>query len=240
MNKKQPDDQAADVGAKGIPPAEISKKEGVVICGKGSKTKQDGETIESITQEINEAMGKLWVQHKADNERVMSWSLDKLLDHISNTHHPKNRKNAEVIYDLAQKVAYQHSEAHPELKEVVSALFLFMHDLLNHMMREEQILFPNIKQLLKNNNQTPNGRFTTFGIIKEWVQLMQKEHRSSYSCLKHLNKLTHNYSAPPDASEGYQTLLRLLQEFESGFLKLMYIENNILFPKALAEDGEQT
>lgn len=176
---------------------------------------------------------------KADVLKIINSDLDTLLDYIIVIHHQFVRKNAVTIYDLAQKVSYRHGEAHPELNKLVTTMFLFVHDLLNHMAREEQILFPNIKQLLKNNNQSEKGMYTTFGLIKEWVWIMQQEHQSVCKNLKFLNELTNNYSIPPDACDSYRSLFRLMQEFEAGFLMLMQIENNILFPKALVEDGEK-
>lgn len=174
---------------------------------------------------------------KNDIQKITNWKLDALIDYINDTHQ-STRKEAATIYDLAQKVAYRHSGAHPELNEIVTVMFLFLHDLLNHIRREEQILFPNIKQLLDDNNRSKKGKYTTFGLIKEWVRHMQKEHQSSCKNLMLLSELTNRYSVPPDACYLYKSLIRLMQEFEGGFLLLMRIENTILFPKALAEDGE--
>jgi regulator of cell morphogenesis and NO signaling len=169
-------------------------------------------------------------------EEIEDLDLDALIDHITGTHHQFTKEKAVTIYDLAQKVAYRHSEAHPELAKLATAMFFFLQDLLRHMMREEQILFPNIKQLLKNKNRSHKGTYTTFGLIKEWVRLMQKEHQSACKSFKLFNELTNNYSIPQDACSSYKSLFRLMKEFEAGFLMLVGIENNILFTKAVFED----
>jgi len=173
---------------------------------------------------------------KISSGEVKDLDLDALIDYISCSHHQFTRKKSVAIYDLAQKVAYRHSENHPELEELVTAMFFFLHDLLNHMMREEQILFPNIKQLLKNKNRSQKGTYTTFGLIKEWVRLMQKEHQSAYKSFKLFNEITNNYSIPQDACSSYKSLFRLMKEFEAGFLILVDIEDNFLFTRAVLED----
>jgi regulator of cell morphogenesis and NO signaling len=204
----------------------------------GETNKGDAENTGITTLEVEAVKGKPCVHKKDEVREIIDWDLCTLIEYVNETHHQFTRKNAVVIYDLAQKVAYRHSHAHPELNEIVTVLFFFLHDLLNHMMREEQILFPNIKQLLKDNSRSENGRYSTFGLLKEWVQHMQKEHQSSCEHLAHLHELTNNYSVPPDASDSHKSLFRLMEEFEAGLLLLMDIENNILFPKALVEDGE--
>lgn len=194
------------------------------------------DTIDNIVAKSAEGRA-IFKKDRNDIQKITNWTIDALIDYISDTHQ-STRQEAATIYDLAQKVAYRHSGTHPELNKIVTVMFLFLHDLLNHIRREEQILFPNIKQLLKDKNRSKKGMYTTFGLIKEWVKHMQKEHQSSCKNLKLLNELTNCYSVPPDACNLYKSLFRLMQEFEAGFLLLMRIENTILFPKALVEDGE--
>ena len=116
---------------------------------------------------------------------------------------------------------------------------MFLHDLLNHVAKEEKILFPQIRQLLKMNREAGNGMYTTFGLIKEWVEDMRKEHQISCQKLELLNELTSNYSSPSDASDSHRSLFRLMKDFETDFLSLVQFENNIIFPRALMEDGEK-
>ena len=117
------------------------------------------------------------LQHTAQDYRlaqeITNWDLGALIDYIIDTHHKYAKDTAVTIYNMAQKLAYHNIKTNPELAELVTAIFFFLHDFLNHIRKEEQILFPNIKQLLKNKNHSKKGTFTTFGLIKEWVKLMQ-------------------------------------------------------------------
>ena len=171
-------------------------------------------------------------------ERFNDWGLDSLIDYIINTHHKYAKTSAVIIHDLAQKVANNHNEKHPELMKLTTALFLFLHDLLNHMKKEEQILFPNIKQLIKKKTQSEKGMYSTFGLIKESVRRMQKAHQIIGKDLKLFHELTNDYVLPEDACGSYKYLFEKLKEFEDDLLLHFHLENNILFPRALAEDKE--
>ena len=227
MNKIQMSDATGSFATKDLRNTEIFKNVEIDFwCENTGITKE----------KISVAIKRLPAQKNISGEEIEGMDLGSLIDHITSTHHQFTREKAVTIYDLAQKVAYRHSETHPEVAKLVTAMFFFLHDLLNHMRREEQILFPNIKLLLKNKKHSKKGTYTTFGLIKEWVRLMQKEHHSACKSFKLFNELTNNYSVPEDACSSYKSLFRLMKEFEAGFLMLVAVENNFLFTRAIIED----
>ncbi len=181
-------------------------------------------------------MEQITLEKPTSFERFNDWSLDSLIDYIINTHHQYAKTSAVIIHDLAQKVANNHNEKHPELMKLTTALFLFLHDLLNHMKKEEQILFPNIKQLIKKKTQSEKGMYSTFGLIEESVRRMQKAHQAIGKDMKLFHELTNDYMLPEDACGSYKYLFEKLKEFEDDLLLHFDLENHILFPKALAED----
>jgi len=185
------------------------------------------------TIQLNETVGAIAAK---DCRKTEIWDLDSLIDHIINTHHQYAKENGIIIYNLVQTVAPYHSNNHPELIKLATAIFLFLHDLLNNMKKEEQILFPNIKQLIKKKTQSEKGMYSTFGLIEESVGRMQKVHQAMVRDLKLFHELTNDYMIPADACGSYKYLLEKLKEFEDDLLLHLHLENNILFPKALAED----
>jgi regulator of cell morphogenesis and NO signaling len=239
MNKVQISDGTGISPVKGVHNIEVLKNMDVDLWyDRDNAGKEVTQGTSIVTQGTNAIPERIFMREKTDMQEVLSWDLSTVLDYISENHHQFARKKAVAIYDLAQKVAYGHSGSHPELNKLVTIMFLFLHDLFNHIAREEQILFPNIKQLLKRNHQSEKGTYTTFGLIKEWVVVMQREHLTSCKNLEVLNVLTNNYSTPSDACSSYKLLFSLMKEFETDFLRLVQFENNIVFPKALLEDGE--
>ncbi|MEO5999564.1 MAG: hemerythrin domain-containing protein [Chitinophagaceae bacterium] len=167
------------------------------------------------------------------------WDLDNLTDYIIINHHSYFKKNAVLIYDLAQEVANQHSENHPELLKLTEVTFLFFHDLLNHLRKEEQILIPNIKKLCRKRNYMETTSYTTFGLIRDTVAGMQKEHLAADKYLKLFHTLTDDYKLPADACNSYKYLFKKMKEFENDLVLYINLENNILFPKAIALDEQR-
>jgi regulator of cell morphogenesis and NO signaling len=175
--------------------------------------------------------------HK-DVQNFDEWKLDNLTDYIINTHHRYAKENSVVIYDMAQKVAYKHSENHPELSELFAASFLFLHDLLNQMMDEEKELFPGIKQLLANKRKSELVVNTHLEFIKNSVKLMEKQNKEAATVLNIFRKLTNDYSLPADACNLYTYLFEKMKEFEDNLFLHIHLENDILFRKVMAIQEE--
>lgn len=188
-----------------------------------------------IPEQSGGALAQVPVQKTILLQDFNSWDIESLVDYIVNAQHRYCKENAVIIYDLVRKVAYDGATK-TSLTELAPAMFLFLHDLLNHMMKEEEILFPNIRQLVKNKRRSGKAKYTTFGLIKEWIGLMQKEHHSACNDLYLIYQLTNNYILPADQSNSCKLLFNKMKEFEAAFLMNVHLENNILFPKALAED----
>jgi regulator of cell morphogenesis and NO signaling len=165
------------------------------------------------------------------------WDLNTLMDYIVNTHHRFAKENAVVIFDLVQQISY-HQGGQAELAKLSEKLFLFFNDLLNHIKKEEQILFPNIRQLVKKKNNTGDGSYTSFGMINESVRMMQEEHSSADRDLAFIRKLTNDYTLPSEAPEPQVCLYEKLRQFEDDLALHVDLENNILFPRAAALDEQ--
>ena len=164
------------------------------------------------------------------------WDINSLIDLIIKQYHFNTREDVVVIYDLAQKVFCRHSEKHPELAKLVEALFLFFDDLLFHLKKEEEILFPNIIQLNEKKLHEGSFNYSTFGVIKEYALTMQSEHKDVVKQLKFFRRLTNDYRTPEDGSILCQSLFSKMKEFESEMMHHIQLENDVLFPKAIQMD----
>jgi regulator of cell morphogenesis and NO signaling len=190
-----------------------------------------------IPKQAGGALAQVPMEKVIMRQDFSSWSIESLVDYIVNIQHRYCKENAAIIYDLAQKVA-NDGTTHPSLTGLGPAMFLFLHDLLNHMKKEEDILFPNIRQLVKNKRRSGKAKYTTFGLIKEWTGLMQGEHHSCCNDLDLFSQLTNNCMLPAHSSNCCKLLFNKMKEFKAAFLMNVHLENNVLFPKALAEDEE--
>jgi regulator of cell morphogenesis and NO signaling len=73
-----------------------------------------------------------------------------------------------------------------------------------------------------------------FGTVQNPVRMMMMEHDSSGEALRRIRELTGGYRAPADTCVSYQTLYKAIQEFEADLHQHIHVENNILFPRAVA------
>ena len=172
----------------------------------------------------------------AETEMFNHWNVDSLIELLIKHYHFDARENITCIYDLAQKVAVKHIYKHPELSKLTTALFLFFDDLLFHLKKEEQILFPDITHLAKIKSASEATTYTKFRSVKDLALLMQKEHQVVAKELMFFRRLTNNYMIPPDACTYYNQLFERMKEFEKELMVHIHLENDILFPKAIQMD----
>jgi len=176
------------------------------------------------------------LENKFQAEDFEACSIEFLIDHIMNKHHKISRENAVIIHDLAQVVAYEDGRISPETKELVSSLFLCLHDYLNILKKEEEILFPNICLSIRNNAKSERGQYPTFGFINHWIKEIKQDHETMAEYFRVFYKITNDYLLPGDASSSHRALFGKLREFEMDFILHSYFENNILFPRTIGED----
>lgn len=156
-------------------------------------------------------------------------SLTELTNHIVAKHHTFVKSESPRIAALLAKVVGVHGQNHPELLTVQKSFLALANELESHMMKEEQILFPYIIQL--------DGGYagpSRFGTVRNPIQMMMTEHDSAGNLLREIRETSANFTTPPDACVSYQTLYRALLDFEADLHQHIHLENNILFPRAIA------
>lgn len=239
MNTSQLTETVGAIAAKDYRNIKILKQLGINFWYAGHRTLEEASNDAGVSiEQVKVALEQNSLQKPTTTQEFNKWDIDALIDHIINTHHRYAQENAVIIYDLAQSVANRHSEKHPELAQLVTALFLFLNDFLNHLKKEEQILFPNIRQLVKKKGCVEGITYTTFGFIKESAIAMKKEHLAAGNELNLFRKLTNDYLVPGDGCISYKSLFEKMKEFENDLILHVHLENNILFPKAITLDEE--
>lgn len=161
-------------------------------------------------------------------------SLCELADHIEATHHAYLREALPRLSDLTAKVASVHGPNKPHMvtvKEVFDGLRM---ELEMHMMKEEQILFPLLRQL------ETSGVMQHFhcGSVQNPIAVMEDEHDAAGRALQEMNRLTNGYTPPEDACNTFLALLDGLAELEADLHLHIHKENNILFPRGAQLEAE--
>lgn len=213
----------------------IFKKYGLDFCCGGKKTVKEACAEKNLDVTIIEQeLQQLDKNPKQNSLPYDQWSLDFLIDHIVNTHHLYVNNTIADMYYYAKKVMSVHGNVHPELLQIEQLVKSVKEELLEHMVKEEQTLFPYIKTLrvAEISGQTVSN--PQFGTVKNPIKMMETEHETVGESLAQIRKLTNNYTLPADACSSYNLLYKMLEDFEGDLQVHIHLENNILFPKAIA------
>jgi regulator of cell morphogenesis and NO signaling len=165
-------------------------------------------------------------------------ALGNLLEHIVTTLHVYVKQEIPRLQQLLHKVVSVHGNNHPELGKIQQTFQGMAAELTSHMMKEEHILFPHIVALEKAVNTGRPNPTPVFGTVSNPVHMMQMEHDSAGAALKSISELSGNYTPPDGACFSYKTLYSALKEFEEDLHQHVHLENNILFPRAIAMESE--
>lgn len=152
-----------------------------------------------------------------------------LVDHIETTHHAYLHAEIPRLEALADKVAGVHASRHPELVELHQLCVALRQDLEPHMAKEEQMLFPMIREL---STATSPPSFHC-GSVANPISMMMREHEQTGSILEALRSQTDGYHAPDDACASYRALYEALDALEADTHLHIHKENNVLFPAVL-------
>ncbi|MGE0130396.1 MAG: iron-sulfur cluster repair di-iron protein [Blastocatellales bacterium] len=164
-------------------------------------------------------------------------SLASLAVYIVEKHHHFTREEIERLEKLFDKVCARHGENHPELFEAQKTFYQLKLDLLPHMLKEEQVLFPYITQMETAVNQSRAVPQPFFVTVRNPVRMMMTEHDAAGELLQSLRGSTNDYTPPADACISYQTLYQALAGFEADLHQHIHLENNLLFPRAVEMEG---
>lgn len=218
-----------EIAAKDMRKAELLKRLGIDFCCGGKRSleqacEEKGLDVIRIKQQLEDT-GKLPAAGAQLDFNNLNPSF--LADYIVNVHHAYVYKQAPMIEDQAYKVAAHHGENMPFLNGVYQKVIELMSELITHMRKEEQVLFPAVK-LMDTGGKAP------FESIKEPIYVMERDHDIAGDLIKEIRSLTTDYTAPVGACNSLKFLYFKLEEFESDLLQHIHLENNILFPRVIA------
>jgi regulator of cell morphogenesis and NO signaling len=213
--------------------ASVFEKYDLDFCCKGKRSlekacEENNLAVETVVGELNTVLGKEGTTQLDFNKL----SLTALTDYIVSTHHDYTKKELPQILAYLQKITSKHGERHPELLRITDCFTSLKEELEDHMRKEELILFPRIKELENADRQYANS--ISLNYLKAPVAVMEHEHEHAGNLLEEIQKYSNNYTPPADACTTYRLSFAALKSFELDLHRHIHLENNILFPKAIA------
>lgn len=171
----------------------------------------------------------------AESAEWTSMTADVLVDHIEATHHRYLWDEMPRITALVDKIVSVHGGRHAELKEIESCFASVCADLGPHMLKEEQVLFPMIRELA-TSTEVPTFHC---GSLRNPISVMLTEHDAVGDLLAKLRLLTGGYTSPADGCATYAACFAAMAEFEADTHLHIHKENNVLFPLVTRLEAER-
>lgn len=211
----------------------VFERLGIDFCCGGKQTlaavcAQKGLDVNSVVTTLNAVAGLEPASGGANRDWTKA-TMTELCDHIEQTHHQYLKEELPRVTMLVNKIAGVHGANHPELAEVRQWFGRLSDELLGHLPKEERILFPAIRRMEQSGGEGAH--------VMAPIQVMEAEHESAGQALEKLRELTHGYAVPADGCRTYQATMEALAEVERDTHQHIHLENNILFPRALAFKG---
>jgi regulator of cell morphogenesis and NO signaling len=169
-----------------------------------------------------------------ESDDVTRWPLDRLIDRIVSTHHAYIRSASPMIARYLTKLQEVHGARHPELHRIAGIFEQLSEDLGQHLLKEEQVLFPYVRDLAEHAEEACGVLRSPFGTVENPIRMMEREHREAADELRIIRELTNGYTAPADGCTTYAVCMKEIERFERDLHQHVHLENNVLFPRAVA------
>lgn len=215
--------------------ASVFEKYNLDFCCKGKRSLQQAcdEQNLQLDEIVNELSGVAQNGGIPTGIPFTKVPLSQLADYIVQTHHSYVKREMPQIHFYLTKIANKHGGRHPELYKILELFSSIKEEMEHHMIKEEQILFPRIKDLEKYANEDPGQLNVNVAFIQSPITVMEHEHDHAGHLLSEIRKQTNNFIPPPDACTTYKLAFAALQQFEIDLHQHVHLENNILFPRSL-------
>lgn len=218
----------------------VFEKLGIDYCCGGNRPLSDACASANLDlEQVLQALDAAIAQPSRPGERELrAGSLAELISHIVRTHHVFVRARVPEIEALIEKVHSKHGPKHAELAEIRATFRALGQELTSHLMKEENILFPYIERMEESVVQHEPILPPPFGTVANPVRMMEHEHGDAGAALRALRKASGDYTPPEDACTSFRALYTALADFEKDLHQHIHLENNVLFPRALAMESE--
>jgi regulator of cell morphogenesis and NO signaling len=164
-------------------------------------------------------------------------SLTALIAHIQTRYHEPLRAELPRLGAMLAKVVSRHGDHLPETLLPLQRTFeTLQEELLDHMVKEDRLLFPTIVAL-ENGGALPTPSVGVW--ITQPIAVMEAEHAAAGAALAQIRDVTDGFAPPEWACPTFRGLYYGLAHLETDMHVHVFLENHVLFPRAaqLAKAG---
>lgn len=195
--------------------AEVFRQAGISFCCGGQQSVAEAAAKRGLSAE--RLLADLNGLAVAANLDAPSETL-ALIDHILSRYHETHRAELEWLIPLARKVERVHGDRAEAPHGLGDALTALRDDLESHMAKEEQILFPMMRQ-----GGNP--------MIVHPIGVMRHEHDETTGLLRGIEHVTNGLTLPEGACRSWTALYTGLRKLTDDVVTHIHLENTVLFPR---------
>lgn len=213
-------------------------------CGGKQPLKTAAQNVGFTVEQIMDALTEAIEASETGQAEVRDWkseSLTELISHIEQRHHTFMRQQLPRLTDLLEKVFAAHKQRHGQmLASLGKVLAALRSDVEMHLVKEEQILFPYIRQIEAYEQDRGTAPQIHCGSIQNPIRQMEYEHDEVAAALAQMHRLTDDFKLPADACNSFRELYDGLRDLETDLHEHIHLENNILFPRTVELQEPET
>lgn len=172
----------------------------------------------SILRELIALEGNPWLQEKD----WLNMPIPDLVHYVVSYYHERHRQQLPELIRLAVKVERVHGDKTECPHGLAALLSDTLEDLKQHMLKEEEVLFPLLAHSRLTQAQMP-------------IYVMEREHMEHGQRLEKLLSLVNQGVPPQGACNTWQALYLGVRRFSQDMVEHIHLENNILFARCLQE-----
>jgi len=213
--------------------AAVFEKYQLDFCCRGKRTLQQACEEKQIAVEpvIEELQQVFDTGSAVQDQVVLAMSASQLVDYIVLKHHLYVRQAMPLILQHLERVATKHGDRFPYMQQVLELFTVLQQEMDCHMQKEEQVLFPRIKEVEKAVQQNGPQAALNLGYISQPIHMMETEHEEAGNLMSEIRQWTSDYTPPADACTTFRISLAELRAFEEDLHRHVHLENNVLFPR---------
>lgn len=173
--------------------------------------------------------------HLKENDLpLLAYPIDLIIEYLKHAHYLFIKHKLPYIARVIESFKANHKD-YLHLERDLKLVFpMFVEDFIHHIYEEEDTLFTYIKVLERASKGKYNPTTLFYQIEKNSVHKFAMEHEAHDDEMEGIRKITRNYTLDSDAPLHLRVIYNELKEFEKSLTTHARIENDILFPKAMA------
>lgn len=231
----------ADIVAQDYRTADVFRKHGIGYCCGGKwpveiACEMNGIDVNELQSELESVVRSKTVSNQLN---FTDFDTNFIIDYILNVHHQFLKITMEGTQQILTEFVKEHSKKNPGLLKVLEQFEKLAEIILPAVQREEEVVFPYIRHIVHAHKHKETYAALLIRTMRKPVEeSLVKGNEAITEIILEIRELTNRYTPPEKACISHRVVLSKLKELDNNLMQHFYLEQSILFPRALAIEKE--